>query len=66
MNKESFKQDLQKINWEELNILNCANTLYKTKGFTKSMNVKDHEKILKAKTLEKHKDNIKQQWQVLK
>ena len=29
MNKESFKQDLQKINWEELNILNCTNTLYK-------------------------------------
>ena len=28
-NKESFKQDLQKINWEELNILNCKNTLYK-------------------------------------
>ena len=28
-NKESFKQDLQKINWEELNILNCTNTLYK-------------------------------------
>ena len=28
-NKESFKQDLQEINWEELNILNCTNTLYK-------------------------------------
>ena len=28
-NKESFKQDLQKINWEEVNILNCTNTLYK-------------------------------------
>ena len=27
--KESFKQDLQKINWEKLNILNCTNTLYK-------------------------------------
>ena len=27
--KESFKKDLQKINWEELNILNCTNTLYK-------------------------------------
>ena len=27
-NKETFKQDLQKINWEELNILNCTNTLY--------------------------------------
>ena len=28
-NKESFKQDFQKMNWEELNILNCTNTLYK-------------------------------------
>ena len=28
-NKKSFKQDLQKIYWEELNILNCTNTLYK-------------------------------------
>ena len=28
-NKESFKVDLQKINWEELNILYCTNTLYK-------------------------------------
>ena len=28
-NKESFKQDLQKINWEELNILICTNTLCK-------------------------------------
>ena len=28
-NKESFKQDLRKINWEKLNILNCTNTLYK-------------------------------------
>ena len=28
-NKERFKQNLQKINWEELNILNCTNTLYK-------------------------------------
>ena len=28
-NKESFKQDLQKINWEEMNILNYTNTLYK-------------------------------------
>ena len=28
-NKESFKQDLQKTNWEELNILNCKNTLCK-------------------------------------
>ena len=28
-NKESFKEDLQKINWEKLNILNCTNTLYK-------------------------------------
>ena len=28
-NKKSFKQDLQKINWEELNILSCTNTLYK-------------------------------------
>ena len=28
-NKKSFKQDLQRINWEELNILNCTNTLYK-------------------------------------
>ena len=27
--KESFIQDLQKINWEELNISNCTNTLYK-------------------------------------
>ena len=28
-NKKTFKQDLQKINWEELNILNYTNTLYK-------------------------------------
>ena len=28
-NKESFKQDLQKVYWEELNILNCTKTLYK-------------------------------------
>ena len=28
-NKKSFKQDLQKISWEELNILNCTKTLYK-------------------------------------
>ena len=28
-NKKNFKQDLQKINWEEFNILNCTNTLYK-------------------------------------
>ena len=27
--KKSFKQDLLKINWEELNILNCTNTLHK-------------------------------------
>ena len=27
-NKVSFKQDIQKINWEELNILNCINILY--------------------------------------
>ena len=28
-NKESFKQDPQKLNWEEFNILNCTNTFYK-------------------------------------
>ena len=28
-NKESFKQDFQKMNWEELSILNFTNTLYK-------------------------------------
>ena len=28
-NRESFKQDLQKINWEKLNILNCTNNNYK-------------------------------------
>ena len=28
-NKKSFKKDFQKINWEEHNILNCTNTLYK-------------------------------------
>ena len=28
-NKKSFKQYLQKINWEELNILNCTNTFCK-------------------------------------
>ena len=27
--KESFKQDLQKLNWEQLNKLNCTNTLCK-------------------------------------
>ena len=27
-NKVSFKQDILKINWEELNILNCRNILY--------------------------------------
>ena len=26
-NKKSIKQDLQKINWEELNISNCTDTL---------------------------------------
>ena len=28
-NKETFKQDLWKTNWEELNILNCTKTLCK-------------------------------------
>ena len=28
-NKESFKQNLQKLNWKEFNISNCTNTLYK-------------------------------------
>ena len=27
--EHSLKQDLQKINWEELNTLNCTNTPYK-------------------------------------
>ena len=27
-NKENFKQDLQKVNWGKLNILNGTNTLY--------------------------------------
>ena len=127
-NKESFKQDLQKINWEELNILNCTNTLYKhfikffssiydknfplletevklkdlrTPWMSKAMrksskqkqklyikffksknpedeliykNYKNLFKKLRKKSkqnyysnlLEKHKDNAKQRWQVLK
>ena len=28
-NKESFKLDPQKLNWEEFNISNCTNTFYK-------------------------------------
>ena len=34
-NKKCFKQDLQKINWEELNILNCTNTNTAIKHFIK-------------------------------
>ena len=28
-NRGNFKQDLQKINWEKLNVLNCTNNNYK-------------------------------------
>ena len=39
-NKESFKEDLQKLNWEKLNILNCTNAL--SKQFIKSYNIYDN------------------------
>ena len=126
--KESFKQDLQKLNWEQLNKLNCTNTLckhfmkiysnvydknfplletevklkdlrtpLKSKAMTESskqklkfnikfLNCKNPEDELIYKSyknlferlrkkskqiyypnlLEKHKNNAKQQWQVLK